>query len=213
MVRTVKNPDQRRMEIVKAARRLFQSKEYDKTTMQDVMEDLGIAKGTIYYYFKSKEELLEAVIEDIVDESLQQMQKSLEESRGNALEKLRHLVSAGNVAEDNPEILEHLHRPGNIGMHTRLLAVALQKQAPLYARLFQQGCEEGLFQTEMPLETAEFVLTAVQFLTDQGIYPWSQETLLRRAKAIPTLVEAQLEAAPGSFQFLFPQLPEDGDKT
>jgi AcrR family transcriptional regulator len=212
MVRTVKKPEERRMEIVKAARFLFQTSDYDKTTMQDVMNYLGIAKGTIYYYFNSKEELLEAVINDIVQDGIEQMQKLIGESSGNALEKIRMLVSTGNMTENNEEILEQLHHHGNLGgMHARLLAATVQKQAPLYAKLFQQGCEEGLFQTDTPLETAEFILTALQFLTDQGIYPWTQETLIRRAEAFPSLIETQLKAQPGSFQFLFTPMPKNGD--
>ncbi len=204
MVRTVKKPEERRMEIVRAARYLFQTREYDKTTMQDIIEYIGIAKGTIYYYFASKEELLEAVVHDIVEESIAQMRHVIDESTGNALDKFRALVSAGSVAEDNKDILQQLHRPGNLGMHARLLAVTIQKQAALYAELFRQGCAEGLFQTDTPLETAEFILSALQFLTDEGIYPWPQETLLRRARAFPALLEAQLKAPPGSFQFLNP---------
>jgi hypothetical protein len=87
-------------------------------------------------------------------------------------------------------------------MHTRLLAVALLKQAPLYAKLIQQGCDEGIFQTESPLECAEFILSAIQFLTDAGIYPWTQADLMRRIQAFPQLVEQLLKAPPGSFQFL-----------
>jgi AcrR family transcriptional regulator len=122
MVRIVKKSAERKSDIVKAAKDLFQSKDYDKTTMQDVMSRLGIAKGTIYHYFKSKEELLEAVIENIVDENLEQMQILLKEIKGNALEKIQALVEKGNIAKDNTEILEHLHKPGNDAMHIRLLA-------------------------------------------------------------------------------------------
>jgi len=206
MVRTVKKPEERRLDIVNAARRLFQSKGYAETTMQDVIDDLGIAKGTVYYYFKSKEELLEAVVDLITDESVTRMEQAVAEASGNALDKLRALITSGDVAEDNPNIMEELHRPGNMEMHTRSLAVALLKQAPLYAKLFEQGRAEGLFQSDTPLETAEFILAAVQFLTDRGIYPWTDETLIRRAMAIPSIIEAQLKAPPGSFQFLLSQL-------
>jgi AcrR family transcriptional regulator len=206
MVRTVKKPEERRLDIVNAARRLFQSKGYSETTMQDVIDDLGIAKGTIYYYFKSKEELLEAVVDLITEESVARMEQTVAEASGNALDKFRALITSGNVAEDNPNIMEELHRPGNMEMHARALAVALLKQAPLYAKLFEQGRAEGLFQSDTPLETAEFILAAVQFLTDRGIYPWTGETLIRRAMAIPSIIEAQLKAPPGSFQFLLPQL-------
>jgi AcrR family transcriptional regulator len=206
MVRTVKKPEVRRQEIVATARELFQKNEYEKTAMQDVMDRLGIAKGTIYHYFKSKEELLEAVVEDIVTENIAHLQESLNATQGNALDKLRVLITSGNLADDQDEILEHLHRPGNIGLHTRQLAVTLSRLAPLYASLIRQGCEEGLFQSEHPLECAEFILAGIQFLTDMGIYPWAPADLQRRATAFPALVETQLSTPKGAFNFLVEQL-------
>ncbi len=202
MVRIVKKPEERRQEIIASARRLFQTKEYDHTTMQDVMDELKIAKGTIYHYFKSKEELLEAVVENMVDEDVARKRRQLEGMPGNALDKIRLLIGMDSIADHNEVILEHLHQPGNIGMHTRLLAVTLLKESALFAELFRQGCEEGLFQTDTPLECAEFVLAGVQFLTDQGIYSWGQEDLMRRARAFPALIEALLKAPQGSFRFL-----------
>ncbi|HVM71624.1 MAG TPA: TetR/AcrR family transcriptional regulator [Anaerolineales bacterium] len=206
MVRIVKKAEVRRQEIVAAARNLFQAKEYESTTMQDVMDQLGIAKGTIYHYFKSKEELLEAVVESIGEEDLARKQALLDATPGSALVKIRALLRAGSLAEEHAEILESLHSPGNLGMHIRQLAVALMQQAPLYADLIQQGCNEGLFQTEHPRECAEFILSAVQFLTDMGIHPWSQEDLLRRALAFPALIEALLQAPQGSFHFMLEQI-------
>lgn len=202
MVRVVKKAEVRRAEIVEAARFLFQTQEYEKVTMQEVMERLGIAKGTIYHHFQSKEELLEAVVENIVGEQIARMQQVVNEAEGSALDKLRLLVQTGRTAEGGEEILKTLHHSGNIAMHTRLLAVALIGQAPLYAELIRQGCEAGLFQTEHPLECAEYILSALQFLTDTGVYPWTQEQLIRRAMAFPHLIEAQLKAPQGSFQFL-----------
>ena len=205
MVRIVKKADIRRQEIVAAARQLFQVNEYEKTTMQDVMNQLRIAKGTIYHYFKSKEELLEAVVENIVEEDIVHKRLLLKETQGNALERIRILISAGSMAVDNSDVLGHLHRPGNLGMHIRQLAVTLMREAPLYADLIRQGCEEGLFQTEHPVECAEFILSAVQFLTDMGIFPWTQEDLIRRAMAFPTIIETMLKAPQGSFQFMLAQ--------
>lgn len=202
MARIVKKPEERKEEIVKAARHLFQAKEYDQVTMQDVIESVGIAKGTIYHYFRSKGELLEAVIDDMVDENLSEIVKMLDGAKGNALQKIERLATRGNITEEEPAILDHLHKPGNEAMHVRLLAATLAKQAPLYAQLIQQGCDEGLFQTDHPLECAEFILAAVQFLTDIGIYPWREEELLRRSRAFPKLIEQQLMAPPSSFDFM-----------
>ncbi len=202
MARIVKKSAERKADIVTAARRLFQTQEYDKTSMQDIMDALDIAKGTIYHYFKSKEALLEAVIEDIVEKNIEQMQTLLKNARGNALQKMELLVKAGDMAADNKDILDHLHKPGNDAMHIRLLAATLVKLAPLYAEVIQQGCDEGIFKSETPLECAEFILCAIQFLTDMGIYSWTQKDLNRRIQAFPKLIEQQLQAPSGSFQFL-----------
>jgi AcrR family transcriptional regulator len=206
MSRIIKKPEVRKLEIVKAARYLFQQKGYDLTTVQDVMDYLKIAKGTVYHYFKSKEEILEAVIENIVGADIEKKKLLFKEMKGNALENIRTLMASGSMDTDNDQILQHLHQPGNSGMHIRLLAAAISKQAPLYCDLIRQGCEEGIFQTNTPLECAEFILAGIQFLTDLGIYNWSQEELMRRVMAFPAIIEAQLKAAPGSFQFLINQI-------
>jgi AcrR family transcriptional regulator len=202
MVRIVKKPEVRRREIVSASRELFLKKGYEKTTMQDVMNKLNIAKGTTYHYFKSKEELLESVVQDIVQEYLTAVEKVLNATQGSALEKIRSLVAAGRVADKQREFMDKLHHPSNIAMHTRLLAVTISGLAPLYARVIQQGCDEGIFKTEHPLESAELLLAGIQFLTDVGCYPWSQEELIRRERAIPALLETQLKAPKDSFNFL-----------
>lgn len=192
----------RREEILKIARNFFLTKDYEKTTMIDIMDALGIAKGTIYHYFKSKEALFEAVIKDIVEENIKQMSVLVKNSSRSALEKIQLLVNAGNISRENEKIVEQLHKPANDALHSRLLAVALMKQAPLYAEIIQQGCDEGAFETDAPLECAEFILSAIQFLTDMGIYPWTEEDLKRRTQAFPAIIEKMLQAPPGSFQFL-----------
>lgn len=204
MGRVVKKPLERKAEIVKAARHLFQTKEYDKMTIQDVMNHLGISKGAIYHYFKSKEELLEAVVEDIVNGHLEKMQTLIQETKGTTLQKMQIILEKSNEFAAQ-SVLQQLHKKGNEALHLRLLAATLIKQAPLYAKLIQLGCEEGIFQTEYPLECAEFILSAVQFLTDIGIYPWAKKDLDRRIQAFPKLIEQQLGAPTHSFQFLLTQ--------
>lgn len=192
----------RREEILKVARNLFLTKDYEKTTMIDIMDALDIAKGTIYHYFKSKESLLEAVIDDIVEENIKQMRTLVKNTKKNALEKIQLLVSAGKISHENKKIIEQLHKPTNHALHIRLLAATLMKQAPLYAKIIEQGCNEGIFKTEAPLECAELILSAIQFLTDLGIYPWTEKDLKRRMQAFPRLIESLLQAESGSFQFL-----------
>jgi len=205
MVRIVKKPEERRSEIIEAARQLFLTKGYDNTTMRDVMRHLNIAKGTIYHYFESKEQMLEAVITYVAEVEIARQEAVLAGSEGNALQRLECLImssASGHGEEGHEDLLEHLHQTANAGMHIKLLALLVTMQAPLYARLFRQGCDEGIFTTDHPLECAEFLLSGIQFLTDMGVYAWTQEQLLRRWQAFPALLESQLNAPAGSFSFL-----------
>lgn len=202
MVRVTKKPTDRKLELINVACHLFQTKGYDQVTMQDVMDSLGIAKGTIYHYFKSKDELFEAVIESIVETNINHMQAIIETISGTALEKIKILAKAGDISVDNANILQGLHQPNNSAMHCQILASMITKQAKLYEQLIKQGCKEGIFAVDNPLECAELVLAGIQFLTDRGIYPWMPEDLHRRAQAFPKLLEQLLKAPAGSFDFM-----------
>lgn len=70
-MRITKEHDERRNEILDTAEKLFYTKGYTKTTINDMLQEIGIAKGTFYYYFKSKEEVMHAMIERIVDLDLE----------------------------------------------------------------------------------------------------------------------------------------------
>jgi AcrR family transcriptional regulator len=201
-MRTVKKPDVRRQEIIDAASELFLSQTYDETTTGQVMAVLGIAKGTIYHYFSSKEHLLEAVVDDLAEGYAKRREAELEEAEGDALARLALLFSPDGRSAEEKSAIESLHKPGNVKLHTRLLAVLVLRLAPVVADLVTQGNEEGIFRTEHPLEVAELLLAGIQFLTDDGFYPWDDEALLRRAAAIPSMVERLLGAEPGSVTFL-----------
>ena len=205
MTRIVKKADIRREEIISAARVLFQTRDYEKATMQELIETLNIAKGTLYYYFSSKQELLEAVIENIIDEEFEKKEKLLKFfSNGGtgAIEKLKILIEGSDVADENEKILETLHHPENIEMHTKQLGRYIARLAPLWASVLTEGCDEGVFKAEYPLEYAEFILAGIQFLTDPGFYPWSSDQLERRRMAFPFLVETIMGAIEGTFDFL-----------
>ena len=62
--RVIKPPDERRSEILEAATKLFQDRGFESTTVQAVAAEAGVAAGTVYLYFPSKEAILAALQED-----------------------------------------------------------------------------------------------------------------------------------------------------
>ncbi|MFZ1770865.1 MAG: TetR/AcrR family transcriptional regulator, partial [Caldilinea sp.] len=65
MARTVKEYDERYNEFLHVGQRLFYQKGYAQTSVQDIIGEMGVAKGLFYYYFPSKTDLLDAILERI----------------------------------------------------------------------------------------------------------------------------------------------------
>ena len=73
MTRIVKDAAVRRTEILDTAQYLCYSKGYERTSVQDIIDEIGIAKGTFYHYFRSKQDLLDALVDRIADQTVQNL--------------------------------------------------------------------------------------------------------------------------------------------
>ena len=71
----------KREEILDAAEKLFAAKGFDNTSTGDILDAVGIARGTLYYHFKSKEDILDAMIERITNQMVEKASEiALDES-------------------------------------------------------------------------------------------------------------------------------------
>lgn len=202
MVRIMKDPEERKAEIMDTAERLFKTKGYEETSVNDILQVIGIAKGTFYYYFKSKDEIMDAVVERSIERRVQYLLPIVEDPHVSALDKLKRIIHENQIMNDeNVEMLDYLHKPENIVMHQKSLIQAVQRFSPVLAKIICQGIEERLFQTDYPLELAEFLMVGMNFLFDPSIFAWSREELMTRMNALADIFETTLRAGKGSFDF------------
>ncbi|HWG63913.1 MAG TPA: TetR/AcrR family transcriptional regulator [Streptosporangiaceae bacterium] len=80
--------------VVAAAAKLFYEKGYSETSMQDVADEVGVLKGSLYYYIKTKEDLLVSVVDDVRSGSLALIDEAAALSGVTAVERLHHYVSS-----------------------------------------------------------------------------------------------------------------------
>jgi AcrR family transcriptional regulator len=163
VARIVKDYTVRRDEILDSAQRLVYARGYEQMTIQDILDDLQIAKGTFYYYFGSKEALLEAVIERMIDVVEQLLIPIVHDPGLLALEKFQHFfdVITRLKSEQKPFLLALLrgwYTDGNIIVREKARAAGFQRMRPLLTAIIQQGVQEGVLTTPYPEYASEMFL-------------------------------------------------------
>ncbi|TXK86951.1 helix-turn-helix transcriptional regulator, partial [Parageobacillus sp. SY1] len=78
--------------IIETSIELFDRKGFKETSVQEIVEAIGVTKGAFYYYFKSKEELLKDICISYIEDLLEQQQRILQDSEKSCTEKLYEIV-------------------------------------------------------------------------------------------------------------------------
>ncbi|PEL59934.1 TetR/AcrR family transcriptional regulator [Bacillus wiedmannii] len=203
-MRTIKEYEERRKEILETAERLFLTKGYTKTTVNDILKEIGIAKGTFYHYFKSKEEVMDEIIMRIIKEDVTKAKRIVSNPDIPVLDKLFKILmeqspKSGDVKE---KMIEQFHQPNNAEMHQKSLVQSIIHLSPVLTEVLEQGIEEGIFSTPYPQETIELLLSSAQVIFDDGLFQWKPEEMMRRAKAYIKMMEVSVGAKEGSFDYM-----------
>ncbi len=201
-MRIVKEAEERKEEILDAAEKLFGTKGFDHTSTNDILEAVGIARGTLYYHFKSKEEILDGVIERISNRLMSDAGKVIRDTELPVLERLTKAILALNVeSEIGHEVMEQVHRPQNALMHQKMQQQLLDGITPLFTELVEEGVRQGICHTDYPREVVEMTLiyanTAFDELNMEGL---SQEKREQKIDGFIYNMERLMGMEEGSLQ-------------
>ena len=200
-MRIIKDVDVRKNEILNAAEELFKLNGFDATTISAIIEKAGIARGTVYYHFKSKEDVLDALIERHCERLLEEAEQIAADSSLPVMERLIQTLMAMNGSKDGtPSVItQQMHRPQNALMHQKTHQTMLEGIPPILMGIIEDGIKEGLFNTPYPYESLEMVVTHVNTVFDDYSEKLTGEELLKRIRAFIFNLERLFGAAPGSF--------------
>lgn len=168
MKRIIKAPDVRKKEIIETAERLFLEKGYPETTIEDILKAANLSKGGFYHYYSSKEEVLSAIISNLVDEILQEMQVIIDSQEYNALQKLQLFFERQMVLK-KPKILltkYFAHEKQDDFLTYKYNALIWQKYVAPLSQIVQQGVNEGFFSLQYPFETVDILIRTISSLGD-----------------------------------------------
>lgn len=130
--------------LLEIAYELFLSKGYEETSVEDILERAQIAKGTYYYYFKSKEQMLEEVIEMMIEQEAEAAEQ-IAASPLPAPQKIVGIISSFHPAEEEQPIGDLLNRPENLLMHKKIMNKLIAKITPLLCGIVEDGIKDGIF--------------------------------------------------------------------
>lgn len=210
-MRVIKEPEERRNDILNAATDLFVAKGYAKTTVVDILEAVGISKGAFYHYYKSKEEVLDAVIERIIAADIVKAKEVAKRSDLDVFEKIYAIITVQQPQEGDVkhQMAEQFHESANAEMHQKSISKSILGLAPILGEVIHEGVEQGLLKTPYGHETIEFLLAGAAIIFDEGFFQWAPEQLMQRTEAFIHIMETSLGAKENAFDFIYNVLKTD----
>ncbi len=208
-MKAIKEGEVRKQEILLAARNLFVNKGYEQTSINDILHVVDIAKGTFYYYFASKEEVLETIILDIVEEGARRAELILRDKSIPLVNRIMMAIMAQTPDfEGSDEIREELHKVENAKLQQLYLKAMLQRMTPVMETPLAEGMDQGVFRTDYPTECVEQILLLGHMMFDCDTFQWKQEEYPRKVQAFLANSEKMLGTKEGELQSLIQMFGE-----
>lgn len=198
MVRVIKEAQERRNEILDAAELLFEQKGFDGCSTGDLLEKVGIARGTLYYHFKSKEEIMDALIERYNERIVARAKEAAKRADKTVLERLVLVVRALQVESASDAVMEHIHKQQNALMHQKIQNMLVSNVTPILAELAEEGNAAGVTNTPFPYQSMEMIMLYASIAFDDERNDGDESMAQARYRAFAYNVERILGAKEGS---------------
>lgn len=199
-MRVVKEAEERKNEILDAAEKLFGVKGFDHTSTNDILNEIGIARGTLYYHFKSKEDILDAMIERITRQLIAKATDIVQKKEIPVLQRLTMTIMALNVNNElGLEVMQQVHKPQNALMHQKMQETLLSGVNPLITGLIEEGIQQDIFRTDYPAEAVEMTMLYSSTAFD-SMTVYTEEERQRKIVAFIYNLEQLLGMEHGSMQ-------------
>ena len=173
MARTVNESAQaaRRDSFLDATQRLIQTKGYEEMSIQEVVEEVGTSKGSFYYYFDSKEDVLQALIDRTADLVRAHLAPHVEAPDVSAPDKLQRLLGAlatwkVRSREQLLPMMRIWYSDGNATVRERTRRGTSERLAPLLAAIAAHGAKEGTMAPPYPDQAGRVAVALIQDLNE-----------------------------------------------
>lgn len=202
-MRVSKDPEERKREIMDAAEEIFSDKGFDHTSVSDIVKKVGVAQGTFYYHFKSKDEVLNAVIERFIDRFEKQLVELAADPTLGPKEKIQLMINrtfTSGKGRDN--FVRYMHSENNMGIHQRYMMKMRDSLIPIATEILEDGIRQGIFDCPYPHETVELLFVMFEYLFDYFAFYDDRDEYYRMLRASEEILDRISGAKKGTFRLI-----------
>ena len=187
--------NERKQELLKIAYKMFITKGFENTSIDDIIREAKIAKGTYYYYFESKEKTLEEVINMMINDEILSAKEILNMPI-SIPEKLVGVITTLRPKMDEEEIKNALNKKENVVMHEKINSRVIEETIPLLEQVVIEGIKDNIFDCNCIKERLRMLLIMSNELFDNNEYN------INEVEVFIDTAEKMLGAKQGTLEFI-----------
>ena len=203
MARPPQDPQARINEILAAADQLFFTQGYQATTISDIAKKMGVAQGMLYYYFKSKEEVLAMLLDQHAAALVAEI-KDIMKLDNSPAEKIALTVSTilHKASYKNGLLLNMLYDVQNLQLKVKLFCQVESSLSPWLLQMIEAGLSRRDFCIAHPPTAVKYILVITDYLSEALYEDTSAEILSFRLRMAEALIEKTLGARENTIHIL-----------
>jgi len=203
MTRTVKDPETRRSELIDTAEELFLKNGYDETAVSEIVRNAGVAQGTFYHYFRSKDDVLSAITDRWIEEIRAEIEDIASGDDSDAIDKILGVFGFfSSLGKSRQRLVEYVHEERNAHLHIKFEKRVPQIIIPPFSRMIEEGVDEGFFDVRYPELAALSIMEtagAISHIHETYRLEDKTEEMKEITDATFDFIERILGAEPGIF--------------
>ena len=193
-------------QILDALQNLLESKDIQKISVSEIAHTAGIGKGSIYYYFPSKEAIMEALIERNYEKPLKTAKNLAKQTSISPFTRMAMIFqacknSSSEFIRDNTKATG-INDKDSLLLHQKYLNHLIKEMKPELTLIIEQGIEQGEISFSHPAALAEIVLIILAIKIDNSLIPSTQEEIDDTIHGLISLLEKGTGNPVGSLNFL-----------
>ena len=192
-------------QILDALQTLLKTKHIQNISVSEIAQTAGIGKGSIYYYFPSKDSIVDALVERNYEAPLKTAKKLAMQTDISPLTRMalifqacRNSSSAFRTRKDS----ELSDAREDAFIRQKYMRHLISEMKPVLTEIIRQGIREGQIHFEHPAALAEIVLIVLTVKLDNSLAPSEPQETEETIRGLISLLEKGTENPAGSLNFL-----------